>query len=285
MKPRPELGRKETVLFVSMICKLNVSQLSSTWLAKLWPTIFGCNRNILNWSAKSFHAYLHKIVVENMLSIVYSMVVWIRRTLCRWKYTESFVFLSKYWECRMGLPRIQSLFKWRLDQNSDIAKIYELHNTQYKRAKHTCGRHETKSDEIRTDNQPDQKAMRTPLDRWIKMCLGMKTKRMEIFHFMLIIMTPTSGGCDPSQKCYKMVDYVSDSADFCLKCVKFMNYRAGIVNKPNYRTARRTSGVVSSVRLIKKTSISSLFGHNNNPRGGKTRSTRNSLTKWSNKTL
>lgn len=134
MKPRPELGRKETVLLVSMICKLNVSQLSSTWLAKLWPTIFGCNRNILNWSAKSFHAYLHKIVVENMLSIVYSMVVWIRRTLCRWKYTESFVFLSKYWECRMGLPRIQSLFKWRLDQNSDIAKIYELHNTQYKRA-------------------------------------------------------------------------------------------------------------------------------------------------------
>lgn len=64
-----------------------------------------------------------------------------------------------------GSPRIQSLFKWRLDQNSDIAKIYELHNTQYKRAKHTCGRHETKSDEIRTDNQPDQKAMRTPLDR------------------------------------------------------------------------------------------------------------------------
>lgn len=45
-----------------------------------------------------------------------------------------------------------------------------------------------------------------------------------------------------------------------------------------------TSGVVSSVRLIKKTSIPSLFG-NNNPKGGRTRSTQNSLTKWSNKTL
>jgi len=147
-------------------------------------------------------------------------------------------------------PRL--LFKWRLDQNSDIAKIYELHNTKEQNT-HVADTRRNRMKYAETKGR----------QRWEPLCMRMGMGSLNNNMYGVWKRNDTNGNIsfyahnndtNPSQKCYKMVDYVSDS-DFCLKCVKFMNYQAGIVNKQNTRTAE----FVSSVRLIKKTSISSWF--------------------------